>query len=145
MSIEIVSIEKHGVIDNIKSQDPLENRWIGYKILMNDPTKNIDLKMDNTKWCCEQFGIYTNINNFCKNQSNNSANDISHFIGAKYLDVIIRKIEKEDNIYTTTCKINITVKTDKGNITFCLYNDHNGYYKHQCVIDSEKGYLLFDL
>lgn len=132
-------------------------RWLGYKITMSDPKKNIEIKMDSNPQCCEVFDIHSNI----------SPTTLSNFIGAIYQDIIIDKDSSIWDNYMNQYKtdlpndsdidciinavlnknydMNIRIITDKGELLFGMYNQHNGYYPHDCVIDSEKGYNNFTI
>ena len=111
---------------NIKEIETFDDpgHWMGYKIIMNDNTKNITCKIENDHKCCEKWGIHTKSN-------------LNEFIAAEYQSINIRKIKKEDD--GEMKMVTITVSTNRGNIILHLYNQHNGFYSHDVFIESEKG------
>jgi hypothetical protein len=111
------------IIINIEPlDDPLH--WIGYKIVMSDSTKDITCKIENSHKCCEKWGVYTKSN-------------LNEFIDAEYLSIDVSKIKKKKN--EDMRMVDITITTNRGNISLQLYNEHNGYYSHEVFIESEKG------
>ena len=124
MSFTTNSYKTHlTMIKNIESFDDPEH-WMGYRIIMSDNTKNITCKIQNAQNCCEKWGIHTKSN-------------LNEFIGSEYYSIDIN--EKTRNKYEDMRMVNITVSTNRGNITLHLYNEHNGYYFHDVFIQSEKG------
>lgn len=104
--------------------------WMGYKIIMNDSAKNIICKIENAHKCCEQWGVYTDAK-------------LNDFVGAEYRSIDITKQEKEQ--YEQMGKIIITIDTDRGKIIIELYNEHNGYYLHDVIIQTEHGTQLMSI
>lgn len=99
----------------------------GYSITMSDPAKNIMCSINNEQKCCERFGVYT-------------SQKLDSFVGAEYISVEVSQLsssgKKFDDFMTT---IEVLVHTNKGDIKFTLYNEHNGYYKHTAFIKTELG------
>ena len=119
----IITIQHIEIMD-----DP--NRWKGYKIVMNDTTKNITCKISNEQDCCEVYGAHIS--------TDTSLND---FIGAQYHSVHITKDVKDEveDCGDISIRIDITILTDRGTITIQLYNEHNRYYPHDFFIETEHG------
>jgi hypothetical protein len=117
------------IITNIETFDYPEY-WMGYRIVMSDTTKNIICKIQNARNCCEKWGIYTK-------------NNLNAFIGAEYYSIDICKQNKKK--YEEMRIVDITVATNRGNITLHLYNEHNGYYSHDVFIQSEKSMQHIEL
>ena len=117
------------IITNIETfNDP--SYWMGYRIIMSDATKNITGKIENTRNCCEKWGIHTKSN-------------LNEFIGAEYYSIHI--CEQKRKKYEEMRMVDITVTTNRGNITLHLYNEHNGYYLHDVFIQSENGIQIIKL
>ena len=118
----IITIQHIEIFD-----DP--HRWKGYKITMNDTTKNITCKISNEQDCCEVYGAH------CTNTS------LDDFIGAQYHSVHITKDVKDEveDCGDISIRIDITILTDRGQITIQLYNEHNRYYPHDFFIETEHG------
>jgi hypothetical protein len=110
------------IIQHIETFDDT-GYWMGYKIIMSDPNKNITFKIENSGYCCEKWGIHTE-------------NKLDKFIGAKYYSIKIGNIKIDGDDMSI---IDITINTNRGNIVLQLYNQHNGYYAHDVFIQSEKG------
>ena len=111
------------IIKNIETFDD-EEYWMGYKIMVNDSTKNITCKIENARNCCEKWGIHTK-------------SKLDEFIGAEYYSIEVSNIQKKE--YDEMRMVTITISTNRGNIILHLYNQHNGYYSHDVFIESEKG------
>jgi len=104
-----------------------DGRWLGYAFKMNDKSKNITCKIDNSENCCERFGCYTNSN-------------ISDFIGAEYFSVDVGElVVQEEPGSDLMATIELCIHTDRGKINIYFYNEHNGYYRHDVYIESEHG------
>lgn len=97
------------------------NHWLGYEIRMDNPEKDIIIKISNQQICCENFGV------LCRTQN------INEYVGANYENIIIEN-SRESYSEIVTAKIH----TSKGIIEITLYNDHNGYYPHDYSVQSEK-------
>jgi hypothetical protein len=111
--------------------DPYE--WQGYKIVMSDPSKNIVCKISNIANCCERFGIFVN-------------NELTTFIGAEYQSVSIPKREDKVNDWHDGMRIvDVAIQTDRGEILIQLYNEHNGYYRHDFFTETEHGTTIQSL
>lgn len=107
--------------------DPYQ--WQGYEIVMSDPSKNIVCKISNSANCCEKFGVCTE-------------NTMSDFIGAEYksVEIINREDEDaEDSWYDGMRIVEVAIQTDRGEIRIQLFNEHNGYYRHDFFTQSEHG------
>jgi hypothetical protein len=111
------------IITNIETFDD-PGYWMGYKIIMSDTTKNITCKIENSRNCCEKWGIHTKSN-------------FNEFIGAEYYSIDIHKQNRKK--YEEMRMVNITITTNRGIITLHLYNEHNGYYSHDVFIESQNG------
>lgn len=100
------------------------NRYGGYQIELNDNTKII-LGMDDSQHCCENYGYFF------------SNDNLEFFIGAEVLDVLV----VDEQLITIPIKeyqgdaIFVNVETDRGTLQFTAYNEHNGYYGHEVVVE----------
>lgn len=106
----------------------------GYEIKTTERT--LHLLIDNYGQCCERFDYLS------------TPDDTDYFIGAELYawkdtetDRIKARLQKEtDGSYggkecCSCCDAQfITLFTSKGEITFAVYNDHNGYYSHGAFI-----------
>lgn len=111
------------IIESIESFDDPAH-WIGYTFTMSDTTQNISCKIENTRNCCEKWGVYTKSN-------------LNDFIGAEYYSMDISKVKRDK--YDEMRIIMVTITTNRGKITIQLYNEHNGYYEHDVFIQSSNG------
>lgn len=138
---KILSIEE---IDNIEIED--YHKYSGFVIKTEKRT--IQILIDSSQQCCEEWGYIS------------TPDDINEFIGAKlngwkdsdcYSDkdqdnLVRNTVSKRFNVFDDCCGQFITLFTSKGEITFTVYNCHNGYYSHGAFIqvDEEivcKGYF----
>lgn len=97
----------------------------GIIIELEDGTK-YKLGIEAGGQCCEQFGYVT------------SQDDYEDFIGAEFLDCYLTTkelctIEDLPDVYEGNMMF-FTIKTNKGDLQFVAYNDHNGYYSHDVVL-----------
>jgi len=116
----------------IKEIEVLDDRlaWTGYNFTMSDPSKNIICKISNSQKCCEHFGIHTK-------------NNLKDFIGSEYYSVTIEKEEQPNAECFTIVKVSIN--TSRGVILIILYNNHNGYYRHDFYIETQHGLKIESL
>lgn len=143
--------------------------WKGYKITMNDTTKNITCKISNEQDCCEVYGAHISTINlrdmsrdspkrgqllrdssgaspFFRSDTIGSSfhctnTSLDDFIGAQYHSVNITKDVKDqlEEGGDISTRVDIMILTDRGQITIQLYNEHNGYYQHDFFIETEHG------
>jgi len=150
----IITIQHIEIMD-----DP--NRWKGYKIVMNDTTKNITCKISNEQDCCEVYGAHISTINLRDMSRDSSQREqllrdpslryessfhctntsLDDFIGAQYHSVHITKDVKDEveDCGDISIRVDITILTDRGTITIQLYNEHNRYYPHDFFIETEHG------
>ena len=113
----------------------IEDRLIeadGYKITTN--RQEIYILILGSQQCCETYG------SFC---SNDNPDD---FIGAELVNICttntaletevtssedLSSIKEEDAIF-------VNLETNKGVLQFTVYNEHNGYYGHDVLIQSNQ-------
>ena len=107
----------------------------GYKISTTDGV--IEIAVDSYTQCCENWGYISsndhyNLNDFCG----------AEILAIKYtqkidevLETVAMQLSKEgvtlDNVYF------ITFETSKGTLQFAVYNEHNGYYGHDCYVSCD--------
>ena len=108
-------------------------RWSGIKVKMSDPSKNIICKISNGQNCYERFGIHLEFILL----NSNTPGKLRDFIGAKYLSVDIKK--KEDHDLDFLVIVEISIHTNYGKIVVQMYNEDNGFYKHDFFIQTEHG------
>ena len=100
---------------------------LGYDFIMTDETKNINLTISNSTYCCETYGVFTE-------------STMKSFIGATYLFTKINDItDCQDKQDENSKELNIDIHTDRGIISIKFYNHHNGYYSHDINIEYEHG------
>ena len=135
---ELVKIEE---IDSMApSSSPADNNVltgdsVGIKLTFSpckDIYRYIYLLISNDQQCCENVGsIILNDNP-------------QEFIGAKFLGLSrVLAGDLKSSKYTSTEKTTVflNVATDKGDLQFAVYNDHDGYYGHlvRAVVANEIG------
>ena len=121
----------------------------GYRIITDKQTIVIGIANDTENGgCCEESGYII------------SEDDIGSFVGASLFNIreiyqeeskvglkILNRLldinSKYDHCDRTTNTIFINLETSKGDLQFAVYNNHNGYYEHNVVIDS-KRLKIFD-
>lgn len=95
----------------------------GYLVITDAQT--IRLGIDNSQSCCENWGYF-----WC----NDNTQD---FIGAILRDVTITNealiTEKVPNTYEGSAMF-VNLETDRGTLQFVAYNEHNGYYGHDAIV-----------
>ena len=87
--------------------------------------------ISNYQDCCENWGYMTTLDSS------------SDFIGAELLDIKITNAALETaivpvNYYESGTAIFITFETSKGDFQLVVYNEHNGYYSHDVVVQSNQ-------
>ena len=119
-------------IESVEEMDD-EHRWLGYKVVMSDPRKNVTCKISNDRLCCEQYGAHVDV-------------PLVTFVGAQYLSVATEEHPTE-RAHGEDCgaRFIVRIHTDRGTITMTLYNEHNGYYTHEFFIETEHGMNQKDL
>ncbi len=106
----------------------------GYDVVTSKRT--LFLGISNSQQCCERWGYLT------------TPDDPNEFVGAELIAVnlfgesISGKREQVNFESEDTNAEFINVETDRGTLQFALYNYHNGYYGHTCVVFSDEQELL---
>lgn len=126
LSEESVVNIKRNTIEFIETFDN-PHYWMGYKFTISDSTKNITCKIENSKKCCEKYGMHTKSN-------------LNDFIGAEYHSVDISE-ERNLGPCEEMSMVNIIIHTNRGDITINFYNEHNGYYSHDVFIQTYNGII----
>ena len=104
-------------------------RWLGYKVVMSDPSKNITCKISHEQECCEQYGAHVDA-------------PLESFVGATYVSVTTEEqVGRVHEDMDMSVRVIVCLHTDRGTITMTLYNEHNGYYCHDFYIETEHGIL----
>lgn len=103
----------------------------GYIVLTDKQT--IKVGVSSGQECCEEFGYLQ------------SEDDIEYFVGSNLISIgltdkaynnIIFKVE-EIGIYEGGA-IFVNFSTDRGLFQLAVYNEHNGYYSHYIIIESQQ-------
>lgn len=97
----------------------------------------IKIGINNQGQCCEHFGTIT------------SHDDLNDFIGANLIDIQIVDDTLNSTVFDQSLEyaqvMFVNINTTKGTLQLVMYNDHNGYYSHDVVIEStqlrHKSYL----
>lgn len=107
-----------------------ENRFDGFKIVTNLQT--VTLGISNEQSCCENAGYFI------------SEDDISDFIGSHVIKISIVDDQLKpcdnfdaNNLYEGGVMF-VNIETDNGLLQFVAYNEHNGYYGHDAIVESKK-------
>lgn len=102
------------------------------------------IRVSMSKWqkCCEKYGVYA-----MKNQQN-VKDSLHDYIGKDIVDIVVSPVP--DCSYESSRWVEIYLKDDPDPLMLYVYNEHNGYYEHEChfewkgqVIPDEN--LLFDM
>lgn len=93
----------------------------GDGIKVETENEEIYFLISNGQQCCENWGTYLY-----------SPDKIKDYIGAEYLGYDNSPHNSENEINGETCFLNI--HTSEGDITYAVYNEHNGYYAHDVVL-----------
>jgi len=145
MNRSIVNKKVEGILDPNNTDEILINiqedygdqktGTIGYLIQTNK--QEIKITIDTGQQCCEDWGYLSSEDNF------------ADYFGSKILSIeqVYEVYTKDGNIPPVlqgpgsgdedSC-IFININTTKGMLQFTLYNYHNGYYGHKCIITSEQ-------
>lgn len=74
---------------------------------------------DNDQQCCEDFGYFHSFD----------IKDLKNYVEATLLEIELTQ-EEEEVDYGEKATVFIKFKTDKGDFSLTVYNEHNGYYGH---------------
>lgn len=116
------------ILQSIKKID--NNFKIGY-FLQTDQGGFIQVTMSNTQESREYYQVFALKNN------KSIVSEFSQLIGKIITDIQIQPIISKNGIYVKTRHVEITFKFDPVPLILCLYNEHNGYYTHECCIQSK--------
>ena len=101
------------------------NTYEGFEVITSK--QRIVLGIEGGQACCEEWGYFW---------SNDS---IEEFIGAELRNVKITdqclNTEKAPKVYEGDVMF-VTLETDRGDLQFVAYNEHNGYYGHSAIVRS---------
>ena len=99
----------------------------GFKIVTTKRT--LQILIDNSQCCCENWGYM------------HTPDNVNHIIGAELYElknisteIADRKLKSLNLYEPDTYAQFITLFTSKGEVTFTVYNEHNGYYSHGAYI-----------
>jgi hypothetical protein len=135
-----MSNENLGIITSIKEVFEIQmggnsyyDKCDGYEIKTDKVV--LQILINNHQRCCEDWGYLS------------TPDDTSHFIGAELYrwkntatELAEEKLREETNYDSDSnalrfCRAQfITLFTSKGEITFTVYNEHNGFYSHGAFI-----------
>jgi hypothetical protein len=118
------------IISSIEKYDNNISYCQGYKIETSSGYININIST--IQDCCEQWCISSSKNN--KNYDNN----FNELIGKKIVNIQTENTRKEDNFsdkFESILYVKITLEEDPYPFVICLYNQHNGFYSHNCLLD----------
>ena len=106
--------------------------------MLSTTTGNVLLAIGNSQHCCENWGYFIE----CKED------DLNHYTGAEIRSVVWSgDIDNPlgDDLSNSVNESCVRIITDHGDIDLWVYNDHNGYYAHCCLIqafDFEEEFYL---
>ena len=115
---------------SFSTKDSDHNRYDGYRIITENQT--IEIGIYNGQSCCEQWGYLT------------SEDDTTIFNNSQLLNISITDTDRsshnvtENFDYREYSSIFIDIETSKGVLQFVAYNNHNGYYGHTVLVQSNK-------
>lgn len=116
MSNKILKIEEvFDVVINKQAYD-------GYHIVTE--RNEIYFVIDNYQQCCEDWGT----------KYLSTADDLSEYVGSEYIGY-----DTDEKAELNKLSQFLNIHTSNGDISFVVYNDHNGYYSHAVllVVDEE--------
>ena len=118
-------IPENAIIQNIK-EDTIVDKSRGWResyegLIIETDKGSIKLVISDSQSCCEQWGAL-----FFE-----TPDDISQFIGAEISQIQDIDIKREEFIDNET---QLRITTDRGNIQYAIYNEHNGYYSHGTIL-----------
>ena len=123
MSSVISSIEK--IYDDLIGRE-------GYRIQTTNKGY-IHINISNSQNCCESW--YTNA---LKNKQNVDG-VLDEMIGKKIVDIQKSDVTVDEDTgydeFAYFVNITITFENDEFPLIICLYNQHNGFYRHECMLD----------
>lgn len=111
-----------------------EYKWSGMDgwIIKTDK-QDIKVGIDNGQSCCETWGYFV------------SEGDPQEFVGAYLLDVKhvdsclnVERMKEECHYLSVEDCVFVNIETSEGTFQLTVYNEHNGYYSHLVVIESEQ-------
>jgi hypothetical protein len=124
MSSIILSIEKY--------EDSTTTFHDGYYIKISN-NGYVHVSMSNSQNCCEHWCVSA-----LKNKQNFDKK-LNELIGKKIIDIKMDRPDdvdiNEDGDEASIVNIKIILENDDVPFIICLYNQHNGFYAHQCLID----------
>ena len=99
----------------------------------------IRVVMDKQKTCCEKFGVYV-----MKGETN-MKKALDQFIGKEIVRVLVSPLKKKryDGNEDQARWVELYLKDDSDPLMLYVYNQHNGYYPHDCSIEW-KGQVVPD-
>ena len=118
-------IPENAIIQSIK-EDTIVDKSRGWResyegLIIETDKGSIKLVISDSQSCCEQWGAL-----FFE-----TPDDISQFIGAEISQIQDIDIKREEFIDNET---QLRITTDRGNIQYAIYNEHNGYYSHGTIL-----------
>lgn len=100
----------------------------GFIVKTNE--QEILLGIQDDQYCCELWGYFM------------SEDDFSRFIGAellgvKVVDTALRTWDAIENMYEGGTMF-VNIETSNGLLQFAAYNEHNGFYGHEAMVQSKQ-------
>ena len=128
-------------------QDGYTQEYSGYRLTLSD-NNSIMFMIDSYQQCCESFG-YLSTNDNIQDFIGSTIQKVEIVTGDNYTksDLIISNYNGKDTIEVDVKEcVFLIVTTDKGELTFAVYNAHNGYYSHDVkVFVGDKVYQTFNI
>jgi hypothetical protein len=127
---KILRIEEVDGIKQRPSDSPYTSSYAGYFVVTDKQT--IKILIEDGQSCCENWGYLS---------TNDNTNEFvgSEITGIVLTDMNLASKELPEFKYVDADHIQfVNIETDKGILQFAVYNDHNGYYGHEILIDSEQ-------
>ena len=129
--MKIISIEE----GTFNKKCVVDGSYDGIVIMLED-LSTICFGISSEQSCCESFGYITSQDNY------------EDFIGCELLDCYLTTedlctIEDLPEIYEGGMTF-FTIKTNKGDLQFVAYNEHNGYYSHDVVLIKGNNLVVQD-
>lgn len=113
------------IITDIEKRDGTSNitKYDGYSIKF-DNNNYLQFKINNERCSGEEWNVWSE-----------DDRQLNKFVGSTIIGISVKVINEKKEYGYTECCITFTIKTNKGFLKLFIFNQHNGYYSHECIID----------
>lgn len=130
---QITDIEE--LYDVIVNHDGYFYPYSGFRIVLSD-NNSIMFAIEDAQRCCESFG-YISVNDNLEEFIGSTLQKVEVVTGKEYTksELVVDSLNQANNIRIEVEEcVFLVLTTDKGELTFTVYNQHNGYYSHNVVV-----------